>query len=63
MVNRIENSRVPMIVTPPKAIAVPKEVAADPSSKRQKDFTLLENRKEIKSHTHYEKGIFVDVYI
>jgi len=63
MVNRIESTQLPMMVAPAKAIARPEEATADPSSKRQKEVIVLENRREIKSHAHFEKGIFVDVYI
>jgi len=63
MVSRVESVWVPMIVTPPKAVAISKEAGPDSSPKRQKDFIVLENRREIKSHTHYERGIFLDVYV
>lgn len=52
-----------MIITPPEAVVRSEDVAPDPPTMRQEGITVLENRKEIKSRIHYEKGILVDLYI
>jgi len=62
MVNNIERAGVPMIVTPVWKALVEKNTIRNPSAEQAKDTVLLKNRKEIKSHSIYEKGLFIDFY-
>ena len=62
MLNKIEHTGVPMIVTPVWKALVDKNMIKDPSAEHPKDTVFLENRKEIKSHRVYEKGLFIDFY-
>ena len=63
MVNGIDNNWVPMTLPPSRTIEVRKEMATEGSVDREKDFVVLENRKEIRPRTHFEKGMFIDFYI
>jgi len=62
MMNNIEHTRVPMIVTPIWKTIVEKDMMRDPSAEHATDTVFLENRREIKSPRIYEKGLFIDFY-
>ena len=62
MVSRMDTNWVPVTLPPPKAVKAQKGMVAERPADRKQDVVVLENRKEIRPHTRFEKGMFIDLY-
>lgn len=63
MVNKIEYTMPPMVISPVRNAIIEKDVMSDPPTEFTKDTVFLENRIEIKTQKIYDKGLFIDCYV